>query len=123
MAELHVHTLVVRDHKISCCDATMVQHGMGHDAIALDLDGEWDGLSLRVVLGAGDDAGEKLWDGGPWEVPASLLAEVGWLPVSVVGYGGDGTVRVANVPEPVTISALFGALALGFVLRRRRRVE
>ena len=96
MADLHVHTLVVRDHKISCCDATMVQHGMGHDAIALDLDGEWDGLSLRVVLGAGDDAGEKLWDGGPWEVPASLLAEVGWLPVSVVGYGGDGTVRVTT---------------------------
>ena len=96
MAELHTHTLVVRDHRVSCCDATMVQHGMGHDAIMLDLDAEWDGLSLRVVLGSGDGAAERLWDGGPWEVPASLLAETGWLPVSVVGYGEDGTVRVVT---------------------------
>lgn len=96
MADLHVHTLVVRDHKISCCDREMVQHGMGHDAIALDLDAEWDGLSLRVVLGSGDGAAERLWDVEPWVVPASLLAEPDWLPVSVVGYDGDGTVRVTT---------------------------
>ena len=96
MAELHVHTLVVRDHRISCCDTEMVQHGMGHDAIQLDLDAEWDGLSLRVVLGSGDEAAERLWDGEPWVVPASLLAEPDWLPVSVVGYDGDGTVRVVT---------------------------
>ena len=96
MADLHTHTLVVRDHRVSCCDATMVQHGMGHDAIALDLDAEWDGLSVRLVLGSGDDAAESLWSGEPWEVPAALLAEPGWLPVSVVGYGGDGTVRVTT---------------------------
>ena len=96
MSELHVHTLVVRDHRISCCDPVIVQHGMGHDAISLDLDAEWDGLSLRVVLGSGDEAAERLWDGEPWVVPASLLAEPGWLPVSVVGYDGDGTVRVTT---------------------------
>ena len=96
MSELHVHTLVVRDHRISCCDPVIVQHGMGHDAIALDLDAEWDGLSLRVVLGSGDGAAERLWDGEPWVVPAALLAETGWLPVSVVGYDGDGTVRVTT---------------------------
>ena len=96
MADLHTHTLVVRDHRISCCDTEMVQHGMGHDAIALDLDAEWDGLSVRVVLGSGDDAAERLWDGEPWVVPASLLAEPDWLPVSVVGYDGDGTVRVTT---------------------------
>lgn len=96
MADLHVHTLVVRDHRISCCDPVIVQHGMGHDAINLDLDAEWDGLSLRVVLGSGDGVEERLWNGEPWVVPASLLAEPGWLPVSVVGYDGDGTVRVTT---------------------------
>ena len=96
MADLHVHTLVVRDHRISCCDPVIVQHGMGHDAIALDLDAEWDGLSLRVVLGSGDGAAERLWGGEPWVVPAALLAEPGWLAVSVVGYDGDGTVRVTT---------------------------
>ena len=96
MSDLHTHTLVVRDHRISCCDPVIVQHEMGHDAIALDLDAEWDGLSLRVVLGSGDGAAERLWDGEPWVVPAALLAETGWLPVSVVGYDGDGTVRVTT---------------------------
>ena len=96
MADLHVHTLTVRSHRITCDSPVLVQHGMGHDAIALDLDAEWDGLSLRVVLGAGDGAAERLLDGEPWVVPASLLAEPDWLPVSVVGYDGDGTVRLTT---------------------------
>ena len=96
MAELHVHTLTVRGHEIRCCDPVVVANGIGHDALQLDLDAEWDGLSLRVVLGSGDGAAERLWDGEPWVVPASLLAEPDWLPVSVVGYDGDGTVRVTT---------------------------
>lgn len=96
MADWHVHTLVVRDHKISCCDPAFVQHGMGHDAISLDLDAEWSGLAIRLVLGSGDFAAELLYEGGECEVPASLLEDVGWLPVSVVGYGDDGTARVTT---------------------------
>lgn len=96
MSDSHVHTLVVRDHRISCCDPVFVQHGMGHDVIMLDLDAEWSGLAVRIVLGSGDVAAERLWDGEAWKTPASLLEDVGWLPVSVVGYGGDGTVRVTT---------------------------
>ena len=96
MADLHVHTLVVRDHKISCCDREMVQHGMGHDAVVLDLDAEWDGLSVRLVLGPCGSAYDVLYEDAPVVVPAAALAEAGWLPVSVVGYGGDGTVRVTT---------------------------
>lgn len=96
MAELHVHTLVVRDHRISCCDATMVQHGMGHDAIQLDLDAEWDGLTITVVVGECDAAYDAVWHGEPWVLPAASLFEAGWLPVTVVGRDDSGTVRVVT---------------------------
>lgn len=96
MADLHVHTLTVRNHRISCNSPVLVQHGMGHDAIALDLDAEWDGLSARLVLGPCGSAYDVLYEDAPVVVPAATLAEAGWLPVSVVGYGGDGTVRVTT---------------------------
>ena len=96
MAELHIHTLTVRSHRVSCDSPVLVQHGMGHDAIALDLDAEWDGLSARLVLGPCGSAYDVLYEGGPVVIPAATLAEAGWLPVSVVGYGGDGTVRVTT---------------------------
>ena len=96
MAELHVHTLVVRDHRISCCDREMVQHGMGHDAIQLDLDAEWDGLTITVVVGECDAAYDAVWQGEPWVLPAASLFEAGWLPVTVVGRDDSGTVRIVT---------------------------
>ena len=96
MADLHVHTLVVRDHKISCCDREMVQHGMGHDAISLDLDAEWDGLTVTIVVGECDAAYDAVWQGEPWVLPAVSLFEAGWLPVTVVGRDDSGTVRVVT---------------------------
>ena len=96
MADLHIHTLTVRDHRIACDHPVLVQHGMGHDAIALDLDAEWDGLSVRLVLGPCESAYDVLYEDAPVVVPAATLAEARWLPVSVVGYGGDGTARVTT---------------------------
>ena len=96
MAEAHIHTICVRHHHITCDSPVLVQHGMGHDAIALDLDAEWDGLSVRLVLGPCGSAYDVLYEGQPVVIPAATLAEAGWLPVSVVGYGADGTVRVTT---------------------------
>lgn len=96
MADLHVHTLVVRGHRISCCDTEMVQHGMGHDAIQLDLDAEWDGLTVTIVAGECDAAYDIVWEGAPWVLPAAALFEAGWLPVTVVGRDASGTVRVVT---------------------------
>lgn len=93
---MHVHVLRVCDHRISCADPVMVAGGFGHDAVALDLDAEWDGLSARLVLGPCESAYDVLYEGEPVVVPAATLAEAGWLPVSVVGHGGDGTVRVTT---------------------------
>lgn len=95
MPDMHVHTLVVRDHEIKCCDPIIVENSMGHDAIQLDLDSEWDGLDVNVVLVGPDYAPyDVIWDGEPVTVPAALVDEPRWLPVGVVGYGDGGKVRV-----------------------------
>lgn len=91
-----MHTLVVRDHAVSCLDPNIVQHSKGHDAIQLDLDAEWDGLTITVVVGECDAAYDVVWEGDPWVLPAAALFEAGWLPVSVVGRDASGTVRVVT---------------------------
>ena len=40
----HIHTLRVDLHRLSVDDPVVVAGGMGHDALELDLDNEWDGL-------------------------------------------------------------------------------
>lgn len=96
MADSHIHELRVRGHVISCEDNALVQNGMGHDALTLDLDATWDGLSPVIVLGPCESAVTLLWSGEPVTVPAALIEETGWLPVSVVGYGSDGSERVTT---------------------------
>lgn len=39
MPDLHSHVLTVRGHGIMCCDPVIVQHGMGHDALAENMRG------------------------------------------------------------------------------------
>lgn len=75
MADLHVHTLTVRRHHITCDSPVLVQHGMGHDAVALDLDAEYDGLAVRIVLGPCGSAYDVLYDGAPVVVSAATLAD------------------------------------------------
>lgn len=95
MADLHIHALSVKRHRVTCSDSTIIQHSMGHDAITLDLDDEWDGLSVALVIaGQSGDTYEVAYTGEPAIIPASLTEETGWLPVGVVGYGDDGKVRV-----------------------------
>ena len=95
---MHVHVLRVRDHRIRCADPVMVAGCVGHDAIALDLDAEWEGLSVRVVIGEGEGAVEADWEGEPMVLPDEPLAEPGWLPVTVVGES-DGS-RIVTEAAP-----------------------
>ena len=92
----HVHTLRVDMHRISVDDPVIVAGGMGHDAIDLDLDAEWDGLTVTIVVGECDAAYDAVWQGEPWVLPAASLFEAGWLPVTVVGRDASGTVRVVT---------------------------
>lgn len=90
-----MHTLVVRDHAVSCFDPDIVQHSKGHDAIQLDLDAEWDDLDVSIVMVGPDyKAVEVLYTGEPVTIPASVCEDPRWLPVGIVGYGDGGNIRV-----------------------------
>lgn len=93
---MRVHELTVRRRRVDACDREIVANGVASDAVSLALDHEWDGLSVVIVLGPCDAACSFAWDGSPVKVPSALLAEPGWLPVSVVGYGQDGEVRLTT---------------------------
>lgn len=92
----HVHTLRVDLHRISVDDPVVVAGGMGHDALDLDLDNEWEGLSVVITIGPENRAVSVAYDGEPVTIPAECIDTPGMLPVSVTGYGEDGTVRVTT---------------------------
>ena len=92
----HIHTLRVDLHRLSVDDPVVVAGGMGHDAIDLDLDNEWEGLSVVITIGPENRAVSIAYDGGPVTIPAECIDTPGMLPVSVTGYGEDGTVRVTT---------------------------
>lgn len=90
----HIHTIRVHRHRMRVDDPVIVAGEMGHDAVSLDLDTEWDGLSVAVTFGEGDKAVTLAWAGEPVTIPAQCVAEPGRLAVAVAGYAGGGTVRV-----------------------------
>ena len=92
----HIHTLRVDLHRLSVDDPVVVAGGMGHDAIDLDLDNEWEGLSVVITIGPENRAVSVAYDGEPVTIPAECIDTPGMLPVSVTGYGEDGTVRVTT---------------------------
>lgn len=91
-----LHTITVRDRRISTDSRLIAQGGVGSDHLALDLDADWEGLTVNVVLGSGSDAMAAEWDGEPMEFPAELAQETGWVPVSIVGMAPDGGVRMTT---------------------------
>lgn len=92
------HVLSVRKRRIKIHPPYAVAGGKSSDSLVLDLDPEWDGLPVRVVLGEGEEAVEADWDGEPMVLPDGTLAEPGWLPVTVVGEA-DGS-RIVTEAAP-----------------------
>ena len=91
-----LHTITVRDRRISIDNRLIASGGVGSDYLSLDLDADWDGLSVSVILGEGADAQSAEWDGEPMEFPADFAQAPGWVPVSVVGMAPDGGVRMTT---------------------------
>lgn len=91
------HVIKVRDRRLTVCGGATVAGGINADTLSLDLDAEWEDLTPVLYIGPCDDPWRvEVDDGGSVTVPAKLLEEPGWLPLSVVGYGSDGSVRVTT---------------------------
>lgn len=80
-----IHVVTVRNRCVSVDQPLIVAGGRGSDLVVLDLDDEWQGFSVSVVLGSGESAQVAEWDGDPMSLPEELVSEAGWLPISIVG--------------------------------------
>ena len=94
------HVVKVRRRTVSVCDARIVANNVDVDTVTLDLDSEWGGLSTVVAFGDGDDQVMVSVGVEPVEIPRSLTTASGYLPVTVIGYGGDGLPRMVTAAAP-----------------------
>ena len=100
------HVISIRDQRISVCDARVVAGSKDFDTFTVDADSEWDGLSVVVAFGSGDEKVLVSYGGEPAEIPRQVISSPGWLAVSVVGYGDGGEVRATTVAALHAINVL-----------------
>lgn len=90
--ELCLHVLSVDQRLITIMSGKfIVQNGINVDAIKIDFDSEWDGLTKQVILSNGvDDPKRFVYEPPYLKIPSTLIDEDGSeLEVSVLGYKGS----------------------------------
>lgn len=90
--ELCLHVLSVDQRLITIMSGKfIVQNGINVDAIKIDFDSEWDGLTKQVILSNGvDDPKRFVYEPPYLKIPSALIDEDGSeLEVSVLGYKGS----------------------------------
>ena len=92
---------------------TIIQNNVNTDTIELDLDGEWDGMSVVLVLGPCGGATELAWHGEPLTLPSALAEDTGGIDVSVVGYSADGDTRLVTVAAPSLLNVIKSGCTVG----------
>lgn len=90
-----VHVIAVRERRVTVDYPTIIQHNVNTDTIELDLDGEWDGMSVVCYIGHPGDLGEFEWEGTPFTLP--VYDTTGSIDVTVVGLSADGKTRLVTV--------------------------
>lgn len=97
---MRTHTLTVRERRAECDGLDLVQGSVGCDAVALDLDAEWDGLAVTVAFeGSGvKRTAAKGPDG--YVVPWECLAEPGAVHAAVEGRSDGVLLKHASMARP-----------------------
>lgn len=92
---MKTHKVLVRNRSLSCDSKTIPQGSHGQDEIVLDLDDDWDGLTVYMVIQRGDDKQILNYteesQAGPVTLPDDILDELGPISVALVGLGTDGS--------------------------------
>lgn len=83
------HKITVRDRSISVDDKRIVANNINIDTITLDLDEEWSGYTVYIVLGSGKNVYRAKWGYLPLTFPKPLMGKPGFIPVSIVGVSGS----------------------------------
>ena len=108
-----VHVISVRERRVTVDYPTIIQHNVNTDTIELDLDGEWDDMSVVLVLGPCGGATELAWHGEPLTLPSALAEDTGGIDVSVVGYSTDGDTRLVTVAAPSLLNVIKSGCTVG----------
>ena len=108
-----VHVITVRERRVTVDYPTIIQNNVNTDTIELDLDGEWDDMSVVLVLGPCGVATELAWHGEPLTLPAALAEDTGGIDVSVVGYSADGDTRLVTVAAPSLLNVIKSGCTVG----------
>ena len=92
-----LHTITITGRRISGINPNrFVQNGINADEVTLSVDDEWydlDQIIITLQNSAITEPVSLIWYKEPVVVPATLLAEIGTITVSVAGYR-DGMMRV-----------------------------
>lgn len=104
---MKTHVLKVRGRVASCEDLALVQGTVECDAVELDLDEEWAGLSVSVAFAADGEKRTPVENpDGTYTVPWECLAKAGSVRAIVEGRGEDGTVlKHARMERPFRVLA------------------
>lgn len=105
-----LHTITVVDRVVSVDKPELVQNNIKTETVTLNLDSEWEGLSTVINIG-NERPVSVIWSGEPVVIPSELMTTVGYLDVSVVGYGDDGGIRAVTKKA----TSIFNVVASGFV--------
>lgn len=102
---MKIHTITVVDRRATIDDRILVQGTVGEDAVAIDLDQEWDGLDIIATFhfNGGDIAPERKED-GTYEVPWEANMAVGRVSVSIEGSKNGRVLRHATVGTPFLVT-------------------
>lgn len=100
---MRTHTLKVRGRRASLDDRTLVQGTVGEDVVALDLDEEWDGLTVTVAFKHAGGSIVAAKDGAGYAVPWECNANAGRVSVAVEGTADGKVMRHATIDQPMVV--------------------
>ena len=97
------HVITIRNRRITVDNPTLIKGCRNSDTITLDTDEEWDGKTITVYVGSGDNQGKARYDGTPMSIDIDF--PTGYLPVLVKGETSDGTIYTEQANHAFRVKA------------------
>lgn len=97
------HVITIRNRRITVDNPTLIKGCRNTDTITIDADEEWDGKTITVYVGSGDNQVKATYDGEPLSIDIDF--PTGYLPVMVKGETQDGTIYTEQANHAFRVKA------------------
>lgn len=97
------HVITIRNRRITVDNPTLIKGCRNSDTITLDTDEEWDGKTITVYVGSGDNQVKATYDGTPMSIDIDF--PTGYLPVMVKGETRDETIYTEAATHAFRVKA------------------